>query len=176
MSGAKVIKYKFDLDSLNNDIDYIINNKITLAPTTPKTPNAVWADLSNVIGKDTISMLSQSVGTELYDIFWYTDYKGCKDLEIHKDNPGNEYSITSRFTCIFMLEGTFELTLWEDDQTTEIEKLYIRPGEFVVLNFCQYYHSGKVIDGNKRSLHFYPKFDSIDNANLTEKIQVEDYV
>ncbi len=176
MSGAKVIKYKFDFASLTDEIEYIIS-KITLAPTTSKTPNAVWADLSNVIGKDTISMLSQSVGTELYDIFWYTDYRGCKDLEIHKDNPGNEYSITSRFTCIFMLEGTFELTLWEDDQTTEIEKLYIHPGEFVVLNFCQYYHSGKVVDGNKRSLHFYPKFESIDNnINLTEKIQVEEYV
>ena len=40
-------------------------------------------------------MLSQSVGTELYDIFWYTDYRGCKNLEIHKDNPGKEISITS---------------------------------------------------------------------------------
>lgn len=177
MSAFKVKKYKFNLDELKSRIDQIMTTEKEWLPTTPKTPNAVWADISDVLDDKFKQALSESVGTDLYEIFWITDYRGNRDLEIHKDNPGNEYPIWSRFTCIMMLEGTFEVPIWDDDQTTLIDSAVIKPGEFVVLNFCEYYHSGKVLDGNKVSLHFYPKIPHIDGPHTNAvKLKVEDYV
>lgn len=177
MSAFKVKKYKFDLDKLKIRIGQIMATEKEWLPATPKTPNAVWADISDVLDEEFKRALSESVGHELYDIFWITDYRGHTELEIHKDNPGNEYPIWSRFTCIMMLEGVFEVPIWSDDQTTIIDSAIINPGELLVLNFCEYYHSGKVIAGNKVSLHFYPKITSIDGPHENKvKLKVEDYV
>lgn len=177
MSAFKVKTYKFDLDKLKTRISQIMATEKEWLPATPKTPNAVWADISDVLDEEFKRALSESVGHELYDIFWITDYRGHTELEIHRDNPGNEYPIWSRFTCIMMLEGVFEVPIWTDDQTTIVDSAIIHPGEFLVLNFCEYYHSGKVIDGNKVSLHFYPKIPSIDGPHVNKiKLKVEDYV
>jgi hypothetical protein len=177
MSAFKIKTYKFDLDKLKSRINHIMSAEKQWLPATPKTPNAVWADISDVLDNEFKQALSSSVGTDLYEIFWITDYRDCKDLEMHMDNPGNEYTISPRFTCILMLEGTFEVPIWDDDQTTIIDTAVIKPGEFVVLNFCEYYHSGRVIEGNKVSLHFYPKIPHIDGSHKNEvKLKVEDYV
>ena len=177
MSAFKVKKYKFDLEKLKTRIGQIMATEKEWLPATPKTPNAVWADISDVLDDEFKRALSESVGHELYDIVWITDYRGHAELEIHKDNPGNEYPIWSRFTCILMLEGVFEVPIWSDDQTTIIDSAIINPGEFLVLNFCEYYHSGRVIDGNKVSLHFYPKIPLIDGPHENKvKLKVEDYV
>ena len=177
MSACKIKQYKFDLDKLKSRIDQIMTTEKEWLPATSKTPNAVWADISDAIDDEFKRALSDSIGYDLYDVFWVTDYRGCKDLEIHKDNPGNEYTISPRFTCIMMLEGVFEVPIWDDNQTNIIDSAIIKPGEFLVLNFCEYYHSGRVIDGNKVSLHFYPKIPHIDGSHTNDvKLKVEDYV
>jgi len=177
MSAYVIKKYKFDLDEFKNRINQIMTHEKQWLPATPRTPNAVWADISDVIDESFIHKLSQSIGADLYDIFWITDYKGCNELEIHRDNPGNEYPIWSRFTCIMMLEGTFEVPIWDDDQTTLLDTAVINPGEIAVLNFCEYFHSGKVVDGSKVSLHFYPKIKNIDGPHKNQvKLNVEEYV
>ena len=177
MSAYKVKKYKFDLDKLKARIGQIMTTEKEWLLATPKTPNAVWADISDVLDDEFKRALSDSVGHDLYDVFWITDYRDCKELEIHKDNPGNEYTISPRFTCIMMLDGVFEMSIWDDDQTNITDSVNISPGEFLVLNFCEYYHSGKVVDGNKFSLHFYPKIPHIDGPHQNKiKLEVEDYV
>lgn len=177
MSAFIIKKYKFDLDRLKARISQIMTTEKKWQPATPKTPNAVWADISDVLDDEFKRALSESVGHELYDTFWVTDYRSCKELEIHKDNPGNEYTISPRFTCIMMLDGIFEVPIWNDEQNTVIDSAVITPGEFLVLNFCEYYHSGKVLEGNKFSLHFYPKIPHIDGPHTNDvKLQVEDYV
>lgn len=154
-----------------------IDNDVQWAPATSRTPGAVWCDVSSFLDVSIRQQLSASVGRPLHSTFWICDYRDCKDLEIHRDNPGNEYTIDSRFTIIMMLDGVFEMTIWSDDQITVLDKAVIHPGEYIVLNNSQYYHSGKVLSGQKLTLHAYPIIPEIDGKSPAPfKFDVEKYV
>ncbi len=154
-----------------------IDNDVLWAPATSRTPGAVWCDISGILDPTVRQQLSDCVGRSLHSTFWLCDYRDCTDLEIHRDNPGNEYTIDSRFTIIMMLDGVFEMTIWSDNQKNVIDKAVIRPGEFIILNNSQYYHSGKVLSGNKLTLHAYPVIPEIDGKSPAPlKYDVEKYV
>lgn len=177
MSAYKIKKYSPDFLKMRQRMQEHIENDIQWLPATSRTPGAVWCDISEILDPLIRQQLSLCVGRPLHSTFWICDYRGCKDLEIHRDNPGNEYPIDSRFTIIMMLDGVFEMTIWSDDQTQNIDKAVIHPGEFIVLNNSQYYHSGKVIEGNKLSLHAYPIISEIDGKTpVLQKYDVEKYV
>lgn len=177
MSAYKLKKITTNFEKMKARIQYYIDNKITWLPATSRTPGAVWCDISTILEESIREQLSNFVGRPLHPIFWLCDYRGCTELEIHRDNPGNEYPIHSRFTIIVMLDGIFEMTIWEDDQKSVIDKVIVRPGEFIILNNCQYYHSGKVLEGNKLSLHAYPIIPEIDGNEFSSfRFDVEKYV
>ena len=177
MAAFKLKKFIFDFKKLRARMQEHIDQDIVWLPATARTPGAVWSDISEILDPSIRNQLSQSVGRPLHDIYWICDYRGCPSLEIHKDNPGNEYPINSRFTIIMMLDGRFEVSLWEDDQISLIDKVVIHPGEFLVLNNSQYYHSGRVLDGVKLSLHAYPIIPEIDSLVApVERLNVELFV
>jgi len=176
VSAYKIKKYKFDFESAKKRLLEQVRDDVNWEPATARTPGAVWCDVSKFLDEGIRQQLAQSVGRELQEVFWLCDYRDCKSLEIHRDNPGNEYSIDSRFTIIMMIEGHFEMSIWEDDQTTLIDKAVIGPGEFIILNFCQYYHSGRVLDHGKLSLHAYAKVPEVDGkAPLPHRLDVGVY-
>ena len=177
MSSFKIKTFSPDFLAMRSRVREQIANEVRWEPATARTPGAVWCDVSNILDSTVRQQLSVCVGRPLHSIFWLCDYRGCKDLEIHRDNPGNEYTIDSRFTIIMMLDGVFEMTIWSDDQKDPIDKAVIHPGEFIVLNNSQYYHSGKVLSGNKLSLHAYPVISEIDGKSpVPFKFDVEKYV
>ena len=185
MKAFKLRKYKFDLDEFQSHIDEVMTTKKQWLRAAPDKPDAtwsygiddrLWSNIGDALDPSFIQKLSESVDCELYDTFWITDYKGCTELKMHKDKPGNEYPIDPRFTCIMELDGIFELPIWDDDQETLIDTARIEPGDILCLNFSDFYHSGRVVSGNKVSLHFYPKIPEIDGPHKNDfKLNIEDY-
>ncbi|GEM_PF-4396579 len=177
MAAYKIINMGNDFENIKASIKKLIKEEVEWQPATSRTPGAVWFDISKVLPDFVKEKLSKYCGRPLHDIFWMTDYLDCKSLEIHQDNPGNEYPVTTRFTLILMLEGVFRLSIWNDEGTEVLDTVVVSSGEFVVLNNSQYYHSGEVISGQKLSLHAYPRVEEIDDLEVVKsKFQVDDYI
>lgn len=178
MAGFRLKKFAYDFETMHRRMRDHIEQDIVWLPATPRTPGAVWCDNTKTLDPLIKKQISESVGCPLYDTYWICDYRSCPTLEIHKDFPGGEiYDFDAMFTFIMMIEGRFEVSIWEDDQTTLLDKVMIHPGELLVLNSSQYYHSGFAPDGVKLSLHGYPKIPEIDSADVPRlKYHVENYV
>ena len=178
MAGFKIKKFSYDFENMRKRVHEHIARDIEWLPATPRTPGAVWSDNSKTLDPLIKTQLSDSIGCTLYDIYWMCDYRKCLALEIHKDYPGAEYyDIHAMFTFIMMLEGRFEVSLWEDDKTTLVDKVIIHPGEILVLNSSQYYHTGEALDGIKLSLHGYPQIPVIDGPKVpSARYEVEAFI
>lgn len=177
MAAYKLIDTGASFLEIQNKIYRMIEEKVKWAPATPRTPGAVWYDVSKILDPSIREKLSELIRRPIHEIVWMTDYKDCKSLEIHKDNPGNEYPIHSRFTLIMMIDGVFQISIWNDDCDKVIDQVVVKPGQFVILNNSQYYHSGEVLQGRKLSLHAYPEIIEIDGTHKPDRLyQVENFV
>jgi hypothetical protein len=170
MAGFKLKKFAYDFAEMHRQMREHIARDVVWEMATSRTPGAVWFDNTTTLSSEIKAMLADSIGCPLYETFWLCDYRTCKTLEIHKDYPGAEYyPFHSMFTFIMMLEGRFEVSIWEDDQVTLVDKVIIPPGEILVLNSSQYYHSGLALDSVKLSLHGYPRIPAIDSPNVPKE-------
>ena len=162
----KVVKYQGNLAEFDKRVNNLNNNwENTTDYGEYITPSAIFC--SNLKVPDDIKKdLESTIKNKIHDVFWMTNYNSCKHLRLHKDLRGNDhYNIKSRLNAIFLLEGTFEFSFWEDDEKTLIDKVVFGPGDILITRYTEFYHSGLVLDGHKRSFHFYLDVPQIDNSD-----------
>jgi len=154
--GNIIQKYKLaeDINVFKLQIYDLLPNKSFLPDATLAAPGSYWTDFTNSNTDDIISVIEESLQQRIKKEIWFWDYKDAKTLAIHKDH--NEFGNGTVNTCVIPIIGSFELSIWDDEEgTNKLDSLIYHPGELIAFPNSQYFHSGNVLSKTRQSLHVY---------------------
>lgn len=115
------------------------------------TPETFWSPVT--LSPEVKQIIFDSVGMPMKEDFWLWNFFGHKDLRKHKD-PIVKYNGNHTHIVNICLEGTCETTIYNDDGSV-LEQYTYGPGDITIFEHTKYFHSGRVLEGNKIMLCGY---------------------
>ena len=158
-------KYKLDYDhqKLSDELDNLFPRDIyNYHDEHPVPEGTYYYNVKGTMPNHIVEAIERSIGYKVKDYFFLWDWRNqCTTLLKHKDRRNNQFGEVPSMVAIVSLEGTFRLDVWTEENGEIFDSMVYNPGDVIVLNNTEWYHSGELLDKTqrKRSLNCYIEID-----------------